>query len=191
MNSTSRSSLKCFSSKNRTSRNARSLKIRRDRVPEVRVKAARVIAHDRPWNVLRIGLQDELRLGKSGASTPPAPLSHTILHQHGLRDRSLLRSAVVELAGWPRSWISGLVVLNGLKSVVGSPSAPAARNFRLMNRWLPGAAPDEILAQRHAQHASCHAIDREMDSRDDTVGRDAGRLAVELVDHRIWVSRSD
>ena len=48
---------------------------------------------------------------------------------------------------------------------------------------LLSATPDEVLAQGHAQHAPCHAVDREMDSRNDAVGRDACRLAVELVDH--------
>src|SRR5205823_12830382 len=51
----------------------------------------------------------------------------------------------------------------------------------------PPATPDEVLTQGHAQHSPCHAVDREMDSRYDAVGRDACRLAVELVDHR-WVS---
>src|SRR5262245_37835852 len=52
---------------------------------------------------------------------------------------------------------------------------------------------DKILAQRDAQHASCHAVDREVDSRHHAVGRDACRLALELLDYRrvFWLEAQE
>src|ERR1019366_4692054 len=102
-----------------------------------------------------------------------------ILHQRGVRYAARVGVIGVELRRASRLVkvlvrVERIEIRGGIRVDISGDKLPV---HEFLWRRVPRATPDEVLAQGHAQHATCHAVDREMDSRYDTVGREACRLA--------------
>src|SRR5205823_5041996 len=136
-------------------------KVGPDGIPEVWVKAFRKAGTFGHGNVLRFGLPGNIRLWKSAHPLGARLVPH-VRHQARLANaRSRRKGVELPGTGWLVKLLASVewIEVHG-GSAVDHAGVELSPHERLRHR-CPGAAPNEVFGQGYAQHAPCHAVDRE------------------------------